>query len=454
MVSNTELEELYHNAVSWSLNYQNQLEQQSVQPSVEAFQILREEALKPEDSCLSTRAVFQLWQDRLAPALCHWNHPRFHAYFNSSSNPTSGVAEMLAAVTNQQAMLWKTSPAATELEILVTQTLLEWLGLGSDWGQGFILDSASMVTLHALIVARYRAYPEILSKGSSGKTFRVYASEFAHSSVLQAVRSLGFGEDNLVLISCDKEGAPVNLEEQLAHDKEQGLIPCALVLTLGSTAIASIDHHERWWEIAKKEKLFVHVDAAYGGSACLLPENKAWRKILAQADSFVWNPHKWFFQPMDCSLCFVRNPEEWKQVFSLNPSYLSPESSDSLDLKNTGIPLGRRFRSLKLWFFMRTYGRLAILEKIRSHIKMAEKVCLWVEEYPILELVHPVTLSLVVISSQEVDIADWCRKLNNQGYFVSTTEVSGRLCLRIVFGSWYHDQEHCDQLIQDMAATV
>lgn len=393
----------------------------------------------------------------LVPGLTHWAHPRFFAYFTSSGSAAGLLGEMLTAGFNVNAMLWRTSPAATELEWVVCRWLLQLLGL-SERFDGHINDTASVSTLLALAAARESLGRDVRQRGLAGRSdlpqILVYASEQAHSSVEKAVVTLGLGRAGLRVVPVDSEFRMdvVALSRLVAADVAQGRLPMAVVATVGTTATTSIDPVPEIGELCRRSNLWLHVDAAHGGAMALVPE---WRGILAgvdEADSLVVNPHKWLFTPLDCSVLFTAHPEVLKRAFSLVPDYLaSPEAGrdtgfGARNLMDYGVSLGRRMRALKLWFVLRHYGSDGLAQRIRQHVQMAHWLRGRIAITPGWELSAPVPMATVCFRhllggvTDEAQLADHNRdvmaRVNSSGAaFISHAVLGERLVLRASVGS-------------------
>jgi aromatic-L-amino-acid decarboxylase len=379
------------------------------------------------------------FRDLIVPATTHWNHPRFHAYFCSSASAPGILAEALTAAVNTNGMVWKSSPASTELEQVVMGWVREWLGLPACFF-GVIYDTASVSTMHALAAAREFVDPESRTRGVRGD-LTVYASEHAHSSVEKGAIALGLGQSNVRKIPVDREFRmiPSELAKTLEQDVAAGKRPCCIVPTVGTTSTTSIDAVRPFVEIAGKFGAWVHVDAAYGGCAAILPELSHILDGADGADSLVFNPHKWFFTPIDLSVLLTRRPETLRQAFSLVPEYLKTgEDHRAINLMDYGVPLGRRFRALKLWFVLRYFGRSGITDLIRSHIEYARDFAARVTADSRFELAAPVPLSLVCFRYKGSDEQNrtLLDRINTTGIaFLSHTVLNGRFVLRMAYGN-------------------
>ncbi len=331
----------------------------------------------------------------LLPAMSHWNHPRFFGYFANSSPPPAIAGELIAAATNQNSMLWRTSPAATELEEVVTGWLARLLGL-PPWF-AIVHDTASTSTFSALAAARHRAAPTASEDGLAGHPpLTVYASEEAHSSVAKAVMALGLGRRALRPVATDGGARmdPSALEAAVEADRAAGAVPMAVVATVGTTAATAVDPVPALAEISRAHGLWLHVDAAYGGAAAASPSRRWVLEGVADADSVVVNPHKWLFVPVDCSVLYLRDPASTRAAFSLVPEYLRA-AEDATNQMDYSLALGRRWRSLKLWMVMRAMGTSGIVAAIEEHMRLARLLARWVEESPGFEVLAPVDFAVV-----------------------------------------------------------
>jgi len=402
----------------------------------------------------------------ILPGITHWNHPAFFAYFGITGSGPGIVGELIASALNVNAMLWRTSPAATELEQRTLAWVLDLLGLPAEWF-GEITDTASTSTMYGLACAREAAGLDIRTRGMAGRAelpaLRVYASAEAHSSVDKACITLGIGLDGLTKIATD-DGLRMRadlLAEAVGSDIAAGVRPLAVVATVGTTSTTSIDPVPEIADICARHGLWLHVDAAYGGAAGLV---EATRPLLAgceRADSLVFNPHKWLFTLVDCSLLYTSRPDVLREVFALIPFYLTTDESDVLNLMDYGLALGRRFRALKLWMVIRAYGRDGLAELVSGHIALAQRLAEAVAAEPGWELMAPVPLSTVCFRSHPEGIEDerelerlnaaLVDRINHSGTaLVSHTKVDGRFAIRIAIGNaasrWEHVERTWDAL--------
>ncbi len=395
--------------------------------------------------------------DRLIlPAVTHWNHPNFHGLFSTSTSSVGVFGEMFAAAFDMKAMLWRTSPASTELEDVVLDWLRQMMNLPAEF-EGIIYDTASVSTMHAIAAARERANLNIRELGMSGRDdlplLRVYCSEQVHSSIDKAVITLGLGTRSLRKISVN-DGFEMRadlLADAIHEDVAAGYLPICVIPTIGTTSSSSVDPVDAIADVCEKHGIWLHVDAAYAGSAAVVPEMQHYFKGWERADSIVTNPHKWLFTPFDLSILYCRDLSEMKNAFSLTPEYL--KTSDESTVKNGmdyGIQLGRRFRALKLWFVMRYFGQEGLIDRIREHCRLARLFASWVEESPNFEILAPVPFALVCFRASPAGVADLdalnervMNEINASGEaYLSHTKLDGKFTLRLSVGSIRVEEKH------------
>lgn len=438
-------------------DYLEQVDQYPVKAKVQPGEIRNKLPDKTPEKGESFKKVLEDFDQHILPGMTHWQHPRFFGYFPANISEPSVLAEMLTSAMGAQCMSWVTSPAATELEEQMMKWLIELLDLPKHW-QGCIQSTASEATLVSLLTAREnRVGWDINEKGYKGdERFVIYSSEQVHSSIDKAVRIAGFGDQNLRKISVDPDFTmnPQALKESIIEDLDNGRQPLAVVSVLGTTATTAIDPIADISRIAEEFTLWHHVDAAYAGTAMVLQEYSHWSEGLESVDSFVFNPHKWMGVQFDCSAYFVRDAEALKRTFAMNPSYLQSGLDEEVNnYRDWGIPLGRRFRALKLWFTLRMLGREGIQKKIRHHIELGQKLVKWVEEEDSLELMAPAPLNLVCFRYHPPGISDeeelnrinynLMEELNNSGeMFLTHAELNGKFVIRWVTGqSWISEED-------------
>lgn len=399
----------------------------------------------------------------ILPAVTHWNHPNFHGLFSTSTSSVGLFGDMFASAFDMKAMLWRTSPASTELEPVVLDWLRQMMNLPEDF-KGVIYDTASISTLHALAMAREKLNLGIRENGMSGRTdlplLRVYCSEHTHNSIDKAVILLGLGQKSLVKIPTNErfEMDTEKLREAIQEDKMRGHLPMCVIPTVGTTSTSSVDNVERVADICERNDLWLHVDTAYAGSAAIVPEFQHYFKGMERADSIVTNPHKWLFTPFDLSILYVKDLDLLKQTFSLVAEYLvvSETVTNQMDY---GIQLGRRFRSLKLWFVMRYFGQEGLIERLREHCRLARLFANWVDDSPNFEMLAPVPFALVCFRARpalrqwiSVDVMEnslntlnerLMNEINASGEaYLSHTKLNGKFTLRLSVGSIRVEERH------------
>lgn len=451
-----EFRRLGHEVADWIADYLRDVGALPVYPDVVPGALRRALPAAAPDEGQPLDDALRDFRELVVPGLTHWNHPAFFGWFAITGSAPGILGEMLAAGLNVNAMVWRSSPAATELEELVADWLRQLLGLPEAF-QGVINDTASTSSLYALAAARDVAYPVAGENGLFGEPAgRVYGSDQAHSSIEKAVVALGFGRSGYrgVASDADHRMQPAALEEAIRADLDRGIRPVAVVATVGTTSTASIDPVAEIGRVARAHGVWLHVDAAYGGPAAIVPELRPLLAGWESADSIVVNPHKWLFTPVDCSMLYCRRNEELMRAFSIVPEYLrSTEPGKTRDLMDYGLALGRRFRALKLWFVLRCFGRRGIVERLRAHVSMARAFAARVQESPEWTLAAPCSLATVAFrfqangraAAQEPD-ADGgredavnlaiLRRVNASGRaFLTHTVVDGRVTLRLSVGN-------------------
>ena len=400
----------------------------------------------------------------ILPAVTHWNHPNFHGLFSTSTSSVGVFGEMFAAAFDMKAMLWRTSPASTELEDVTLDWLRQMLGLPENF-EGIIYDTASVSTMHAIAAAREQANLKIRDLGMSGRDelplLRVYTSEHVHSSIDKSCITLGLGLRSLRKIECNDrfEMIPEKLVDAIEEDIENGFVPICVIPTIGTTSTSSVDPVDAIADICEKYGIWLHVDAAYAGPAAILPEKRDLFKGWERADSIVVNPHKWLFTPFDLSVLYCRELDLLKKAFSLVAEYLKTSETDAVkNGMDYGIQLGRRFRALKLWFVMRYFGREGLESRLRDHCRLAELFASWVEASPDFEMMAPVPFALVcfracrsphvskgVTSDAELDALNEniMNAINASGEaYLSHTRLNGKYTLRLSVGSIRVEERH------------
>ncbi len=436
-----EFERAARSAVAWVAQYLGSVRDRRVLSEVAPGEVRAVLPAAPPELGEPLDRLLQDFERLVVPGITHWNHPRFFAYFATTGSEAGILAELLIAALNVNAMLWRASPAATELEEVACDWLRQAVGLPRPIF-GHINDTASSSTLYALAAAREAVGLDVRHRGLSGlPPLVLYASEEAHSSVEKAGIVLGVGQRGVVRVPTDAElrmdvGA---LERAIAADRAAGRLPFAVVATVGTTSTTAIDPVPAIADLCQREGLWLHVDAAYGGVAAVVPELRWVLEGCERADSLVINPHKWLFTPMDCSVLYCRREEMMRRAFSLVPDYLTAAEGDEVrNLMDYGVALGRRFRGLKLWFVLRAFGLQGLRQRIAAHLAMARELKGWVEADPEFELLAPTPFSTVVFRHRAGDDAN--RRIeetvNRSGQaFISHTTVRGVHALRVAIGN-------------------
>ncbi len=461
----------FDRVTAWIARYFEHPDSYRVMPDVEPGDVA---AALPDEAPESGEPFERILADFeriVVPATTHWNHPRFFAYFATSAAPAAIAAEALAATLDVKAMLWRTSPAATELEEVVLRWLGRLLRLPDDW-MGVIYDTASIAGFTALAAAREALGLGIRENGMSGRALpqlRVYVTDETHSHVEKAAIALGVGQRNVVRVACDEtfRMRPEALDAALNADRRNGMRPLAVVATVGTTSTTSVDPVREIAGVARRHGVWLHVDAAYAGIAAIVPEFRELLDGVEAADSLVVNPHKWMFVPMDCSVLFVKDASIVRRAFSLVPEYLTTPETGAVNYMDYGLQLGRRFRALKLWFVMRRFGAEGIRERLRGHIALAQEFAAWVRAEPGWEVLAPHPLSVVCFrcapagaGEEELEArnAALLRAVNATGeLFLSHTKVNGKYAIRLAIGNlrtMRADVEHAWRVLRREAATL
>ena len=436
-----------------------------VEPGEVAAQLPNEMPTFGEDP----EAVWQDFLDIVLPGVTHWNHPGFMAYFGITGSGPGVLGEMLSAALDVNGMLWRTCPSATELELKVLDWMRQGLGLPEEFF-GFLNDTASISSLLALAAAREAADPEIRRRGMAGPAMRIYASDQAHSSIAKACLTLGFGLDGFRAVPHDAQYRmdTTALANMVAEDRAAGLRPLAVVATVGTTSTTSVDPCVEIANVCAREELWMHVDAAYSGSAALNEDHRWCIDGCERADSFNFNPHKWLFVPIDASAFYTRHPEIFKRAFSLVPEYLTtPLSGQVVDLMDYGVQLGRRFRALKLWWVLRCFGLEGIRERHNRHIAMARDFADWIDAEADFERMAPRPFSVVCFRARphglEGEALDefnmrLLEHINASGdVYLSHTKLDDGVALRVAIGNLgtvETDVNRCRDLLKEGLACL
>jgi aromatic-L-amino-acid decarboxylase len=469
-----------HQVIDWLADFFAEIDKVPVLPDVRPGDIGKQIGTEaPVDGEPMDRILADV--DRIVmPGMTHWNHPSFFAYFSVTGSAPGILADLFATAFNINGMVWKSCPAATEVEQAVLIWLRKMVSLPEAYW-GITYDTASVSSLHALAAAREWIDSDIRNKGLSGipnlPRLRLYASDEAHSSIDKAALTLGLGLESICKIPVDdafqmQAGA---LRSAIQTDRENGWVPFCVVATIGTTSTTSVDPVQEIAKICRDERLWLHVDAAYAGPVAMLPEKRHHFEGWQRADSIVLNPHKWLFVPIDCSVLFTRHKKLLKQAFALVPEYLKTGEDAEVDnLMDYGIQLGRRFRALKMWFVFRYFGTAGITERLRFHIALAAELAEWISSDPGFELMAPVPFSTVCFRAHPEGMTDTTQleKLNQRllegidqtrRIYVSHTRLKGHVVLRFAIGNLRTERRHvvdawqvirnvCQSLLDDRRA--
>jgi aromatic-L-amino-acid decarboxylase len=457
-----------YGVVDWLTEYQKRVHSLPVQAQVEPGQIRSSLPAQPPQTGESFEQILADVDRLILPGITHWQSPNFFGFFPANNSGPSILGELLSAGLGVQGMLWATSPACTELETLVLDWMADMAGLPDDFkssgaGGGVIQDSASSAVLCALLAARERATGFLSNERGCDGTLIAYTSPHAHSSVEKAVKVAGLGRERLRLISADRNCSMQadDLRRQIAQDRQAGFKPCFVVATLGTTSSNGFDPLPELGRICRNENLWFHVDGAMSGTASVCPEFRHFQEGMELADSYAFNPHKWMFTNFDCDCFYVANRATLIKALSVLPEYLRNEATESgavIDYRDWQVPLGRRFRALKLWFVIRHYGVEGLRYHIRQHVELAQQFARWIEASREFELLAPVPLNLVCFTHRAGDEFNrqLLQRLNQSGkIFLTHTVLNGRFALRFCVGQTHTEAEHVRRawaLIQEMAA--
>jgi aromatic-L-amino-acid/L-tryptophan decarboxylase len=461
MFNKEEFKQNAYTVIDWIADYFEDVEKIPVRSNVGYGDIKKQLPEQPPVKSESITEIFDDFQQIIMPGITHWQSPRYFAYFPANSSEPSVLAEFLTAALGVQGMKWITSPAATELEEVIMSWLRQMIGLPEKY-TGVIQDSASVSTLCAILAAREKITRFASnSKGLNNNKLRVYCSSEAHSSIEKALRIAGLGSENLVKINVDSENRmiPQLLETMIEDDITHGYTPACVVAALGTTGTGAIDPIGEIGHIAKKRGIWLHVDAAFAGTALILPEFRSTIHGFHQADSLVFNPHKWMFTNFDCSAFFVKDKEHLQNVFRLVPVYLQTQNNtEANDYSNWGIQLGRRFRSLKLWFVIRNFGLEGIQQRLRDHIKLAEYFEKMIVSRSDFELIVPRNLAIVCFRFKpafypELELNELnsvlLEKINETGKaYLSHTVVGKKFTLRFVCAQTHTEKIHVEEALE------
>ncbi len=453
--------------IAWIESFFERLESLPVKSQMQPGQVIEQ---LPKEAPVKGEVMSDILNDLdriILPGMTHWQHPGFHAYFPANGSVESLFAEFITAALGAQCMIWDTSPAAAELEQRVLEWIRDELQLAKHF-EGVIQDSASSATLVAILTAREVKTDFRSNEDGVPSNLRVYCSHETHSSIDKAVGIAGIGRRNLVHIDVDDRGRllPEVLKERIQSDIEQGYIPCCVVASIGTTGRLAIDPLAVIADICNEHDVWLHVDAAFAGTAALLPEYRWIIEGINEADSFVFNPHKWMFTNFDCSAYYVRDAEVLIKTFEILPEYLKTKSRGQVnDYRDWGIPLGRRFRALKLWFVMRSFGMEGIRKRLRQHIKLNDYFSEQLNSFEDFEVLQPALLNFSLFryrpsgefDQEQLNLFNQqlLDQINRGGKaFLSHTKIDGMYAIRCVIGQTYVEKRHVDALLQLLQETA
>jgi aromatic-L-amino-acid decarboxylase len=435
-----------HEVVDWIADFLSHPERYPVLPKVKPGELADALPARGPEQGEPMSRILADFEKLIVPAMTHWNHPGFMAYFANTAPGPGILGEMLAAALNGNGMVWKSSPAVTELEVVTLGWLRDWMALPPDWF-GMIHDTASTSSMHAIAAAREMADPEVRERGGS-QHLTVYTSEQSHASIAKGAISIGIGQSNVRHIPVDAEFRmrPDALEAAVRRDLDSGKRPMLVAATVGTTSTTSVDPVPAIADIAARYGMWLHVDAAYAGSAAIVPELRWAFAGCDRADSLVVNPHKWLFTPMDLSVFFTRRPEILRRAFALIREYLTTgEDPRAVNMMDYGVALGRRFRALKLWFILRYYGREGLASLIRNHVTWAQELAALVDAHPDFERCAPTRFSVVNFRYRGTDDQNRALldRVNRSGeFFLSNTTLCGRFVLHLAIGNMATTRDH------------
>ncbi len=456
-----------HRLIDWLADYQQQVERYPVLSQVKPGEIRAQLPAAAPTEAEPFDAVLRDVERIILPGVTHWQSPNFFGFFPSNNSGPSILGELLAAGLGVQGMLWSTSPACTELETHVLDWLVDLLALppafkSSSTGGGVIQDSASSAALCAILAARERATEGRSNAAGADGSLTAYASTQAHSSIEKAIRIAGLGSDNLRMIDVDSQYAmrPDCLAAAIEKDAAAGRRPCFVCATIGTTSSTAVDPVAAIGRICREHGLWLHVDSAMAGTAALCPEFQYLQNGLELADSYCFNPHKWMFTNFDCDCFYVADRAALIRTLSILPEYLRNKATESgavIDYRDWQIPLGRRFRALKLWFVLRSFGVEGLRAKIREHVRLAREFAVWLQTDARFELAAPVTLALVCFRHRAGDAANQriLDRLNGSGkLFLSHTRLDDKLTLRLSIGQTNTEARHVERAWQAIQAAA
>jgi aromatic-L-amino-acid decarboxylase len=462
-----------HHLVDWMADYFATAGELPITPQTQPGDVIQSLPSAPPEQGEAFERMFADFQSIIMPGMTLWNHPGWFAYFPGNTSPPSVLAEMLTATLNAQCMSWATSPAATELEQVVMDWLRQMVGLPQGF-VGSIQDTASTATLVALLSARERACgfaSGVRGLARIGARLTVYASSEAHSSVDKGVKLAGYGLDQLrrIPVQADYAMRTDALAEAISRDVAEGCVPACVIATVGSTSSTAVDPLPAIVEVCRRHNVWLHVDAAYAGTAAIVPELRHLFAGMEEADSVVLNPHKWMLVNLHCTAYFVRDRESLLRTFQATPEYLrTAQDAEVTNFRDWGIQLGRRFRALKLWFVIRSYGVEALRRLVRTHVALARELASWIESSENFELMAPVPFGLVcfryrpsgMTDGAEIDRVNQAlltRVNSSRRVYLTHTQLGGRYAIRLVVGQRQTERSHIEEawrLLQESADSL
>ena len=460
-----------HEIADWIADYRQNIEERPISENLKPGEILSKVDRGPPEDGASWEDIFAEIDRVIVPGVVHWDHPQFMSYFGCTTTNPGILAEMITGALNVNTMTWRTAPAGVELETLVLDWLRQWLTLPNEF-TGVVYDTASVSTMHALATAREQIAPDTRKLGLSGRDlprFRIYTSDQAHSSIEKGAIAIGVGEENVRRVPTGSEFRMdvAKLREIIAQDRQSNYRPMAVVATVGTTSTASVDPIPEIANVCREEKIWLHIDGAYGAGLALLPECKWITAGWSEADSLVVNPHKMLFVPFDFSALFMRDIGRLRRLFTLVPEYLhlrDPVGAE-INYMDYGVQLGRRFRALKAWMVWRAFGRKGIAARIRDHLRLAKLFAEWVESDERFELAAPVVMGVVCFRfvgavSDKIDNLNsmLVERINASGRgYITQTKLRGQTVMRIGLGNILTTEQHLRnvwELIQQTADTL
>ena len=456
-----------HELADWIADFRENIESLRVAPNEKPGAVRAQFPAQPPEKGEPFEKILNDVDRLIVPGMVHWSHPMFLGYFGWTTTAPGILGEIITAPLNVNAMTWRTCPAATELETVVIDWLRQWLGLPDEFG-GVVYDTASVGIMHALAVAREQAAPSTRKLGLTNRDlprFSIYTSDQAHSAAEKSAIALGIGEENVRRVPSDNEFRMEisTLRRMIAQDRQEAFQPLAVVATVGTTSSASVDPIPEIAKICREEKMWLHIDGAYGGAFTMMPEYKWVSRGWEMADSIVVNPHKTLFVPLDFSVLYVRDLERLRRVFTLVPEVLRGDTIEGeKNYMDYGIQLGRRFRALKAWVIWRSLGREGIVERLREQIRLANLLASWIKKDNRFELASPVSMGVVCFrfvraDKDEIDRSnsEIVERINSSGRaYLTQTKLRGRTVMRIGLGNVLTMEEHLRKALEIIQETA